>query len=475
MAKEGNHIIDKLVIDLNISGLDQSQCHVLGEKVKYEVSNAIKNLDNTLGNDFNDNFYQLDRVLIDLDTAADNLQNLDRRIEEALLQKIRSLSPIGEKQGDGKFTEVKPKEHLHKLSLFFLVNGHFPWWSGKNHELPDIIYWFEKMSADLWVKEIMPVLKADPSAVNRLTLQFPEAAIKNLIAKTLANTSFSIEVFSLIDDLTNSLRHGKGSILAWQVNQTKTKLYQILWREVIAAQNINRPDLPKETLNKLANSALVLPDQLEEWKTRLLKSKKAKAGEWLKKLDFPKIKKKNAADEVDRENISKKAGSKDFEVQQAGMVLVHPFVKTLFERLELLEDGLFKDTAAKERAVCLLHFLATGEETFDEPKLTLPKHLCGWPIGVPVNRFLPIDNREKEECDKVLQSVIKQWQSLKNTTPEGLRENFIKRDGKLKKEAFGWSLYVERKTQDFLLDKMPWGFSKIKFKWMESVLTVNWN
>jgi hypothetical protein len=472
MAKKGNHIIDKLVIDLNVSGIDQTQRHVLGKKLKSEVLAAIKHLDKKIGHDFDNNFYQLDRLLIDLDTPTDNLQNLDRRIGDVLFQKINSLYAGGETQPDSiQFSELAPQEHIQNLSLFFLTHGHFPWWSGNNYTLSDIVQWLHKMPADSWRKEIMPVLKANQSAVDRLILQFPEVIIKELIAKS----SFTPEAFLLINDLTDFFKQGKDSISVAQIKKLKTSLYQILWRQVLAEQSIDRPNLSKATLNELVNSALVLPDQLEKWKIGLRKSKKAKAGEWLKKLDSHKIKKKKASDEVVKEDLPKKIDSNDFEVQQAGLVLVYPFVKTLFERLELLENYLFKDIAAKERAVCLLHYLATGEEIFDEPKLILPMYLCDWPIGVSIDRFLPIDDREKSECTKVLESVIKQWPTLKNTSPDGLRENFIKREGKLKKEAFGWSLYVESKTQDLLLDRIPWGFSKIKFKWMESMLTVNWN
>jgi len=36
-------------------------------------------------------------------------------------------------------------------------------------------------------------------------------------------------------------------------------------------------------------------------------------------------------------------------------------------------------------------------------------------------------------------------------------------------------LYIEEKTIDILLDKLPWNLSIIKLKWMDEILTVHWH
>jgi hypothetical protein len=156
------------------------------------------------------------------------------------------------------------------------------------------------------------------------------------------------------------------------------------------------------------------------------------------------------------------------------LVLLHPFIDRLFANLGHIEEGKFVSDATRERAVCLLHYLTTGATEFPEPALVLPKFLCDWPIDQPVNRFLPISDYEKEECDNVLNSCINHWQVLKSTSISGLQTGFLQRDGILKSEEFGWSLYVEKKTQDVLLDKLSWGLSVIKFNWMENMLTIKW-
>ena len=82
---------------------------------------------------------------------------------------------------------------------------------------------------------------------------------------------------------------------------------------------------------------------------------------------------------------------------------------------------------------------------------------------------------EKEECENLLQVVLEHWGALGSTTPDGLRQGFLQREGKLEKKSNGWYLQVEQKTMDMLLSKLPWNLSMIQFSWMKEVLRVEWN
>lgn len=37
-----------------------------------------------------------------------------------------------------------------------------------------------------------------------------------------------------------------------------------------------------------------------------------------------------------------------------------------------------------------------------------------------------------------------------------------------------WTLSVERKAYDVLLDSIPWSYSMLRTPWMHSLLMVNW-
>jgi hypothetical protein len=56
----------------------------------------------------------------------------------------------------------------------------------------------------------------------------------------------------------------------------------------------------------------------------------------------------------------------------------------------------------------------------------------------------------------------------------GLRENFLKRDGLIRKKENDWHLHVERKTMDVLLDRIPWGYSMVQLPWSTYFISVEW-
>ncbi|MBK8553377.1 MAG: hypothetical protein IPL53_20865 [Ignavibacteria bacterium] len=74
-----------------------------------------------------------------------------------------------------------------------------------------------------------------------------------------------------------------------------------------------------------------------------------------------------------------------------------------------------------------------------------------------------------------MESVIKHWSALKNTSAEGLRNTFFLRAGKLTMNEGECLLQVEQKSVDILLNKLPWGISMIKLPWMEDILKVEWS
>ena len=166
-----------------------------------------------------------------------------------------------------------------------------------------------------------------------------------------------------------------------------------------------------------------------------------------------------------------------YYIRNAGIVLLHPFLPAFFRKLELVKEADFIDEAARQRAIHLIQFLATGEEGLPEYELVLPKFLCALPLDVPINRFQELSGEEKAESQKLLKAAIDHWGALGSTSPAGLQEGFLQREGKLEKRRQGWYLSVEQKTIDILLDRLPfgWGLGMVKLPWMEEILRVEWN
>ena len=161
-------------------------------------------------------------------------------------------------------------------------------------------------------------------------------------------------------------------------------------------------------------------------------------------------------------------------VQQAGIVLLHPFLSRYFDRCQLLKKGHFLDEPARHKAVHLVEYLATGATGIPEYELVLPKFLCGIPFNLPLERAPIITEDDRQAGEELLQAAIDHWEKLGNSSPTGLREGFLQREGKLEKREQGWYLLVEQKGTDILLDYLPWNIRMVKLPWMTDLLRVEW-
>ncbi len=161
-------------------------------------------------------------------------------------------------------------------------------------------------------------------------------------------------------------------------------------------------------------------------------------------------------------------------VHQAGVVLLASFFPRFFDACELLQDGYWRDKAAQYRAVQLLKYLSAGLRKTPEHALTLEKLCCGVAIEEPIPLDAGLETYQLDEAQTLLTAVIKHWKVIKNTSTDGLRETFLKRDGIITKRPDGWLLQVERKTLDVLLDNIPWGYSTVAPPWNDYLIHVEW-
>jgi hypothetical protein len=199
-----------------------------------------------------------------------------------------------------------------------------------------------------------------------------------------------------------------------------------------------------------------------------------KAGQGIVDMDLgPSAGSQRSSSVTDEETASPAAGSV-YYINNAGLILLHPYLSFFFDALELREEQQFKDEAAKHRAVQLLGYLAYGEEGIPEWDLVLPKILCGIQPAEPVRRFIPLTDVEKTEANELLAAVISHWNALGNTSPDGLRGNFLLREGKLEWKEEEWQLYVTQQAYDMLLNQLPWGFSVVGLSWMPWLIKTVW-
>ncbi|MDH3976499.1 MAG: contractile injection system tape measure protein [Deltaproteobacteria bacterium] len=164
----------------------------------------------------------------------------------------------------------------------------------------------------------------------------------------------------------------------------------------------------------------------------------------------------------------------DIYIENAGLVILWPYMTRFFRHLDLLKDDCFVDHSSAMRAIHLLQYLATGEEQGPEYFLPLNKLLCGWDLSKPLERKVPLRKKEKSESEALLKALVGHWQALGNTSVDGLRTSFLQREGALTEKEKNWHLKVEGKTYDILMERLPWGISTVTLPWMKKILSVEW-
>jgi hypothetical protein len=179
-------------------------------------------------------------------------------------------------------------------------------------------------------------------------------------------------------------------------------------------------------------------------------------------------------DDEGKENKLNPGISDGIYIGNAGLVLFHPLLETYFNRTGLMENREFTDETSRNRAVLLLQYLATAKTEYAEPELVLNKILCNVPLEEAIPVSFTASEQEMEVTRELLEVIIERWEKLKNTSPEGLQNSFILRDGKLNFIEDYWNLKVEQRGYDILLQTLPWAFGYIKSAWMQYNLTVEW-
>ncbi|WJM84552.1 contractile injection system tape measure protein [Dickeya chrysanthemi] len=161
-------------------------------------------------------------------------------------------------------------------------------------------------------------------------------------------------------------------------------------------------------------------------------------------------------------------------IANAGLVLASPYLARLLTRLALVQDGAFPEELARYQAIYCLQYLVDPQPLYAEYQLALNKLLCGLPLNAPLPLTMPPDAAARDTLDALLAAILQHWNALGHTTADGLRQTFLQREGTLWRQADSWKLEVMPGPFDMLLDRLPWGYSTIKYPWMDRPLHVVW-
>lgn len=436
-----------------------------------------------------DEHVQFNQLNINLEKiSAENFeQEFTRFIVQAFHEKTEKLTEllqlVNDQPDDEKVVKYTREQSALESFLFFLETGRHPWWSKKSGELLDeqILSEIVNNSSPEFQEQLSSLLIENHTARERLQNQFSLQFIFQLIfafSKTLrgfVEDEITIRIIGLLQKLFERKK---------SAGLTLSKPLQKIVKRIIS-QIINREGiLSVKQLNNILDefsAEFTFPDFEDQQEFKLLIDEirlNIKSAP-IKNQQDSEFQESEKVIENQEKEFSKKAKKIEEEengifLDNAGLVLLHPFFESIFRDFELLAEGQFKNSETQTIAVHLLHYLATKQELAPEYDLVLEKFLCVWDLDLPIAREVTLSQEMKDESENLLKAAIKHWSALKNTSPDGLREGFLQREGKLILNDFQDRLIIESKAQDVLLSHLPWGYSIFKLPWMKNALYVEW-
>ncbi len=169
------------------------------------------------------------------------------------------------------------------------------------------------------------------------------------------------------------------------------------------------------------------------------------------------------------------AAEGELQLEDGGLVLLWPFLARMFERLELIdEQRRFPTELARQQAIALLAHLSTGDPDPPEYQRTLSKLLCAHDLAEPCMHDAPIPDDHQTEAEHLLHAVIDHVPALHALDIPSFRAAFLVRPAVLGTRDGTWTLQVERRPHDVILDTFPWAWMWLKLPWMPDPLRVEW-
>lgn len=457
------HIIKKQIIDLSVDK-KQDAFHVQQEVSNYYRNKILPLLEKAFDAASNeDETISVDSLEIDLGVINIKETEKAEEVEKVFLKIEEMLIPI--KQEISSKVNAKKKSRELSVSeqwIFYMRHGYLPWnvlqinkdWHDK------VLQAFASNSAA--ISALRDLIRNHFDSVKRIIYQHSENFLKSLVETLTAENQN--ELPKLINELSQFSSSDKKKK---QLNSLEKKnLWQKLWEDALMRSASEEINLKSSIIVRLLLLNTFSEEQLKAKKFKdFLSKNKIEVSEEIKNTKPQKHFEKDRKIEMDEEEIY---------IENAGVVLLHPFLIQFFKMLDLLKEDGFKDSFHQQKSLYLLHFLASGNAHPLEHELTIAKVLCEFPPEEPVTNLIKLNDPEITESDELLKEVIRQWSILKNTSVDGLREGFLQRKGKLFIKNNVKHLQIEQSSIDMLLDHLPWNLSIIKLPWMRDILKVEW-
>lgn len=472
MSAKNQHIIHRQILDLEL-GAGRSDADIR-EKYQDKFAGKMSEVMDSLFDQLvpGEEMLLIDKLEIDLgECSEENFLSIFRSRISEQLRKAFDKKKEKAGPGEGPAKKLSPVHRELECFIFFLEKGYFPWWADKI-ELADFERTLSKLleKPDDKIKILLRSRLKWAYAPKRLSRQF--SLRLNTLLLELMYPEITRNIQSILFKLPEVLNDIPGIRLSMSKHALETYVLESIWenlvearlnerdydiREKVISDIIIKNNLPAEDIiNFLEDKMDVNPEEVE----KLITEKEEKHTE--KTEEQKKVKK------------SEEPEAEELLIENAGLVIVWPFLQEFYTKLDLVYGRTFKSEKLRERAVLLTQYMVTGETGIDEPQLVLNKIINGWPLKMPVEGKLEMNEKEKGIVQDLLKKLIENWPALKNTSPVALQETYLQRNGLLEQDKRSWNLKVERKTVDVLRDFLPWPINIISLPWMDTIIYVKW-
>ena len=444
---------------------------------------------------------------LNIDLGKIRPDNIPFALEKALREQLDNLI---NKQEVEQNRRIEMQQNIEEITdfrnysqlLFYLENGYYEYLQEKKNadsNRPSQIEMLNKCLANESGKQtLLSIIAKDKQALFRLTniasketlLKILDILIEEQISpiserrtiqkfKTFAKKQTNKKgVAYLIEELLFNSKSKTEENLSKEINSIESREKKSEFQEKNSKEKNKRSKEGKNSENPQEKTAKK-HSGFEE--NRRKEEDNTKANNTLSKSSQTKDRVAELYDKASEEsfNLSNQQSfnkHKRIHLHDAGLVLLSPFFTTLFKRLDYLDEkDDFKSLKERIRGVHILRAVVYGfEEEQEDNQLSLCKIICGMQPFIAIDDDFQFTEKEKDEVENMLQSVLKYWRPMKGTSNEGLRQAFLRRFGTIEKDEVGWIVRVEGQALDILLEVLPWTFSTITSPWSEFLIHVEW-
>ncbi|MFB6454700.1 contractile injection system tape measure protein [Chitinophaga sp. Hz27] len=491
------HLIQKQIVSIRMRG-DEMQAMALQREINTLCEGPLLQMMEQLF-DLYDNGQQVIIDKLEINISERDIHLLTPAIMMAVSKEISHALQQKTGQDESNAIEKKRIDHLTKnikqasstayytpqqlISILghFLQTGQLPWWAALSdfYQLTTEMLPAVKFAKTLQ-QQLIQVLQQSPAAQYRFLHQFTDswqmswlqALQPEIYTAIVTAVTAVIQLQNTIHPTINTRSNTKTSTVAQLLQQLRPWILNY-----IITHSENKPDEATIVASVIQQTEKIDIQVDEKMLINILPTAIQEAVAIQLHQPIQKIISAPSAiskKEVMIHNESTTTTTDGYFIHNAGLILLAPFLGTFLRACNAADD---KKVTNESYAVALLEFLATGRTDVAEHELIFNKVLCGIPVDKPLQRINNLQDEHITEATQLLQTVIGYWNTLKNTSVDGLRVSFLQRTGKLsvRENDDQWRLQVIPESYDqFLLVDLPWNyqlvpllFNKQQFIWVE--------